>query len=232
MAFGALTLGCAQIRHEYHLAPGKAFSASATRALLLPINETEAIPDGLEVGQENVFAELQRYLESQGLRVQTVDSYAYRAAANRATESAHERMLAAQTSSAAGELRFEHIVPALFSSLQSDAELLILANLVIRTGESSGGRSTRWDGVKRRIPVPSRWRFEGTESVASVYVSVYERDGSAVFSGYGGLDLLFAPNLREERYQLIPDRLQDLDNIREGVCVAFYPYFGEDERCG
>jgi hypothetical protein len=71
----------------------------------------------------------------------------------------------------------------------------------------------------------------GTESVASILVTVYLRDGTAAFAGYGGLDLLFAPNIREEKFELIPDRLQSIKHIREGICVAFYPYFGRDEIC-
>jgi hypothetical protein len=71
----------------------------------------------------------------------------------------------------------------------------------------------------------------GNESVASIFVVVYQRDGTRVFSGYGGLDLLFFPNIRESKYELIPDRLQNLEHIREGICVAFYPYFGREETC-
>ena len=232
IAIGLAIAGCeTPIRHDFELSPGQAFSASQSRALLLPINETEAIPEGLQVGEEKVFQQLKAYLESKGLSIETTNTYDYRLAANTAAESVHRERLTAATDSISGELEYASIVPGLLANLGSNADLLILANMVIRTGRSDGGRTTSWDGVKRRLSVPARMRMTGTESVASLFVSVYQRDGEQVFSGYGGLDLLFAPNIREERYELIPDRLQNVNHIREGVCVAFYPYFGSDETC-
>jgi hypothetical protein len=232
VGIGLLAVGCAiPIRHEYELSPGQAFNGSLHRALLLPINETESIPEGLEVGEENVFNELKSYLEAKGLSVETTDSYAYRLAANLASEHARNEILSAETNSISGQIEYSTIVPGLLASLHSEADLLVLANMVIRLGESAESRTTSWDGVKRRIAVPARWRMTGTESVASVFVAVYQKDGTRVFSGYGGLDLLFTPNIRESKYELIPDRLQDIDHIREGVCVALYPYFGRDEVC-
>jgi hypothetical protein len=228
-----LLVGCVTtpIRHDYELSPGQAFSQSRSRALLIPINETEEVPDGLEAGEENVFEQLKSYLESKGLSIETTNTYDYRAAANNASESAHNEMLSAESSSISGEIEYSSIVPGLLANLDSDADLLILTNMVIRIGESKGGRTTHWDGVKRRLAVPARMRMTGTESVASIFATVYHRDGTVVFAGYGGLDLLFAPNFDEEKFELIPDRLQDIKHIREGICVAFYPYFGREEVC-
>jgi hypothetical protein len=232
VGLGFLVNGCATpIHHDYELSPGQAFSENRSRALLLPINETEEVPDGLEVGEESVFGQLKSYLESKGLSIETTNTYDYRSAANSASESINNEMLSAMTSSISGQIEYSSIVPELLANLESNADLLILANMVIRIGESTGGRTSQWDGVRRRLDVPARMRMTGTESVASIFVSVYHRDGKQVFSGYGGLDLLFAPNIREVKYELIPDRLQNLKHIREGVCVAFYPYFGRDEIC-
>lgn len=232
VGLGLLAVGCAApIHHQYELSPGQAFSGSPSRALLLPINETEPVPDGLEVGEEKVFEQLKSYLESKGLTIETTNTYDYRLAANSASESVHNEMLSAKTNTISGKIDYSSIVPGLLANLKSNADQLILANMVIRTGESKGGKTTRWDGVIRRIDMPARMRMTGNESVASIFVAIYQRDGTVVFSGYGGLDLLFAPNIREERYELIPDRLQNIQNIREGVCVAFYPYFGRQENC-
>jgi hypothetical protein len=227
-----LISGCAQqIRHQYELSPGHTFTGNASQALLVPINETETTPDGLEVGEKRVFEQLKSYLNSKGVAVETVDRYTYRLAANRAAESTQNEMLSADASSVSAQIDYGSIVPALLANLESDAELLIVSNMVVRVGESKGGRTVSWDGVKRRIDLPARWRMEGTETVSSIFVSVYHRDGTQVFLGYGGLDLLFAPNIREEKYELIPDRLQDTSHISEGICVAFYPYFGPEETC-
>jgi hypothetical protein len=232
VGIGLLVVGCATpVRHQFELSPGRAFNGSLSHALLVPINETESVPEGLEVGEKNVFNQLKSYLDSKGLSIETVDTYDYRVAASKASDSAHEEMLSAETNSISGQIDYSSVVPGLLANLDSDADLVILANMVIRIGESTGGRTTRWDGVKRRLAVPARMRMTGTESVASIFVTVYERDGTQVFAGYGGLDLLFTPNIREERFDMIPDRLQNLKHIDEGICIAFYPYFGRDEIC-
>ena len=71
----------------------------------------------------------------------------------------------------------------------------------------------------------------GNTSAASLYVRIFDREGAAVFSGFGGLDLLFELDIAHSRYVLREDRLTNEANIAEGVCVAFYPYFGEDVQC-
>ena len=43
-------------KHEYELAPGQAYNASLRVVLLVPINETETLPAGLEKGEEAVLA--------------------------------------------------------------------------------------------------------------------------------------------------------------------------------
>ena len=48
----AFLLACAlpPIKHEYELSPGREFGATMKTALLLPLNETVDVPDGLEPG--------------------------------------------------------------------------------------------------------------------------------------------------------------------------------------
>jgi hypothetical protein len=232
IAFALLIAGCGPpIRHQYALSPGRAFDGSPSRALLIPINETQTVPDGLEVGEENVFKQLKSYLRSKGLSIETTNSHDYRLAVNSASASVHNEMLSATADSISGEIDYASIVPRLLANLESDAEFVIVSNMVIRVGFSMESRTVEWDGVKRRIDMPVDMRMTGTESVASIFVTVYHRDGTRVFSGYGGLDVLFAPNIREEKYELIPDRLQDVIHIHQGICVAFYPYFGREETC-
>lgn len=73
--------------------------------------------------------------------------------------------------------------------------------------------------------------WTGNTNVASLFVAIYDRKGARVFSGYGGLDLLFVVNRREKRMDLIEDRLQKTKHLREGVCVAFDPFFGAEKSC-
>lgn len=225
--------GCAApIRHEYRLAPGRAHAPDQAHALLLPINESERIPRGLEKGEDEVFASVVAYLEGQGITVRTVETDRYRDAAAAAFREARRRAEAGLVPSIAGSPRFGDLVPLLVGNLGVEADLVIVPNMALRVGESSG-RSVKWDGVRRTDPgVGVQSRITGSRrSGASLFVAIYEPDGTRVFSGYGGLDVVFQANRREARFDLIEDRLEDLDNIREGVCVAFHPYFGEDESC-
>ena len=66
----------------------------------------------------------------------------------------------------------------------------------------------------------------GSLAVASLFVVVYDKQGARIFSGYGGLDLIFELNIPKRRYDLKEDRLQDAGHLAAGVCVAFHPFFG------
>jgi hypothetical protein len=67
--------------------------------------------------------------------------------------------------------------------------------------------------------------------VASIFVVVYGSDGTRVFSGYGDLDTIFEVSMSQRKYVLREDRLTREKYLQEGICVAFYPFYGEEERC-
>jgi len=137
-------------------------------------------------------------------------------------------MMSGGSGSVSQDIEFNDLVPHLVRELESDAKLIVLPNVVMRSGEYVGGRLVRWDGVKRREKIRM---ISGTTSVASLYVMIYERDGTRLFSAYGGLDLLFGASLQVKKYELREDRLQDEENLREGVCISFHPFFGEEQQC-
>ena len=216
-------------KHEYELAPGRAHTTELRRALLLPINETEDLTAGLEKGEEEVFALIEEYLEAQGLEVETPTAEEFRTVLNRATEEARRELRSGHTS-VAREVGYADIIPYVTQALEPDADLVILPNMVLRSGEWKGS-SLRWDGVRRRAPGTVRMTMSGNTLAASLYVVVYRPDGTLVFRGYGGLDVLWGIDRVNERMELLEDRLEDLDNLREGICIAFYPYFGAEKRC-
>ena len=125
---------------------------------------------------------------------------------------------------------FSYLIPRILEDLGPEADLVVVPNMVIRGGELRG-KSMRWDGVRRIEPVTERVRLSGTSTAASLHVAVFKADGTHVFSGYGGLDVLWLTNVGAAKVELIEDRLEDEGHLREGVCVAFYPYFGEGESC-
>jgi hypothetical protein len=201
-------------------------------ALVLPINQTLEVTPGLEKGEREVFDLLVSSLEAEGLRAQTLDPLAYRRALALASRAAEQEMLSASSGSVSESADFARVLPHLLSELGAEVDLVVVPNMVLRSAEATGGRSARWDGVQRRKPgVGPRWRFTGTEPAASLWVVIYASDGTRLFSGFGGLDLLFAVDIREEKMVLMEDRLEDVEHLREGVCVALHPFFGEDASC-
>lgn len=219
-------------RHEYELAPGRGSNPSMKTALVIPINETIEVPNGLDRGEDEIFGLVTSYLEAEGLATRTLGRREFQRAVGVAAAAAEEEMLSGESASVSEQVGFEEVVPHLLAELDESADLVVVPNMVMRTAEIKGAGTARWDGVRRRKRgTYSFSSFTGSEQAASLLILVYAKDGTQLFSGFGGLDLLFEVNVREKKQQLIEDRLQDVDNLREGVCVAFHPFFGVDRYC-
>jgi len=216
--------------HPYELAPGQAYDSSLETVLLFPINELVTIPDYLVKGQEDVSRIVGQHLQAQGLKVERPEAEAFRRAARRAYDSARRKSMSLSGDNVISEPTLSDIVPGVVEILKSTVDLVVVPNMTVRNGEGIGS-SLRWDGVSRKIPSTQRMRWEGSFSAASLHLEIFKADGTKVFAGYGGLDLLWGANIRASRMVLMDDRLEDEANLREGVCVAFYPYFGEGKVC-
>lgn len=233
----ALIVACAsgpriRHRHEYTLAPGQEHPAAASNVLLIPIDAANPKPiKGLDVAYERITATIVSHLQSKGITVEQVD----RARFHAATDEAHRSIQASRMTGAAGTVsatvEFSDIVPELLERLELKSDRVISTNLVMRAGEWNGGSTMVWDGVRRRDRTAGTLAMTGTGTAASLQVSVYSSDGARVFSGVGGLDHVFQFNLQKKIMEIREDLLQDQRNLDEGVCIAFYPYFGADEYC-
>jgi hypothetical protein len=218
-------------KHEYELVPGRSFDPSMATALVLPINETVQVPDGLEKGEDAVFGLLVAYLESKGLSVQTTDRAEFNRAMAEAAQAAAREAISDEATSVSESIEFSDAIPHLLSELGVEADLVIVPNMVIRTGKANG-RRVRWDGVSRQKPgMANLAGLEGSEPVSSLWVLIYAGDGARLFSGYGGLDVLFELNVSAEKQELIEDRLEHTGHLEEGVCISLHPFFGADEFC-
>ena len=228
-----LLIACAgpTIKHEHEISPGREFDATIKTVLVVPLNETMEVERGLEQGFAATQDLIRRYLESKGLAVEQPTQQEYRKAVNIAANAAQDAQLAGEVDSVSENLSFTEVVPYLLRELDSSAELAVTPNMVIRTGTYTGTSTIKWDGVRRRERGSAGSSMSGNTAVASLYTVVYDRDGTRIFSGYGGLDLLFELNISKKRYEIREDRLQDVDNLAEGVCVSFHPFFGNAERC-
>jgi hypothetical protein len=211
LGLGFLLAGCLTIapKHEYELSPGRAFHPGMKSAVVLPINVTVDVPPGLEKGEREILAVLVASLEAEGLRVETPDAAAYQQAFAAASRAAEREFSSASSGSVSESLEFSQVLPPLLSELGVEADLVVVPNMVLRSATASGGRTVRWDGVQRRQPgTGARGSFTGTTTAASLWI-----------------------DMREEKMVLLEDRLQDVANLREGVCIALHPFFGEDGTC-
>lgn len=230
----ALGLACGRtpIDHEYTLTPGQAHHDGWRSALLVPIDglNDEAMRefDGARGRVESLVA---ARLTSENVRVERLEVARFRQLTNDAAEAIARRRQEEATDIISTEIRFEDVVPALLEKVGSEADLVIAPSIVMRTGRYNGSSTIVWDGVRRREEQDHDTRMTGTTSVASLHVSVFSKQGDLLFSGFGGLDGVFRPDTRLKRYVLRDDVLEDEDHLREGICVAFNPFFGVEQSC-
>jgi len=219
------------LQHEFTLAPGQGHHVDHATAMLVPINESADVPVGLDVADDQLEDLLDEYVSEKGISIERPEEYEYRRAARIAVRRATQDAMSGESGTVSKTVGFEQIVPFMLDELGSEADLVIVPNLAMRTGIYNGGRGIRWDGVRRRETGSMLLNMSGPSPVASIFVVVYAKDGTRLFSGYGGLDTVFEVSLRQKKFVLREDRLTNVRYLKEGVCVAFYPYFGEDERC-
>jgi hypothetical protein len=232
-----LVAGCAsgprmRYKHEFTMSPGQEHHAGLARALLVPIGFTNEKPvAGLDVADDRITTILVGHLESKGISVERVDPGSFK----RIAESAREAARADRKSGASGvvsaDIGFEDVIPKILEELDQKPDLVIAPNIVMRAAAYQGTRTLAWDGVKRRETVfDLRMSGDGVP-VASIRIAIHAQDGSSVFSGYGGLEPIFRIDRALEKYVQREDLFDDERNLREGICIAFYPYFGMEETC-
>jgi hypothetical protein len=122
-------------------------------------------------------------------------------------------------------------------------DLLVIPSLVLRSARMQGIYA-HWDDSRRVVPggsvmidtsavgffqphgsmeVPG---LRGKVAAASLHVAVLRSDGTALYEGLGGLDLIQQVSRDDRRaggwkYELRPEPFGDDDNLREGVERAF-----------
>jgi hypothetical protein len=237
LATAILILGCAsgpreRYRHEYTLSPGQEHHAGLASALLVPINYLNDDPvRDLAVADQSVANLIAARLESKGIEVERVDPHRFHTVASGVHRALNAERKSGEADAASDGVGFGDAIPEILAQLEESPDLVIVPNIVIRTGEWIGTRTLVWDGVRRRDSTGGNIDWSGTGTAASVQVIVYSKDGTHLFSGFGGLDLVFQLNMSKEIMEIREPLLRDERNLREGVCVAFYPWFGLEEIC-
>lgn len=217
-------------KHEYALAQGGGHDGAPARALLLPIDVLNERPvQGIDFANDRIASIIASHLESHGIRVERVDPIRFKRVADDARQAVARQRLA-DVGPTVPENRFGDLVPAILEDLGRSPDLVVTPNLVVRKGRYKGKRIIAWDGVKRREAVNSS-HMRGVVPVVSIEIAVHDEDGTQRFSGFGGLEPLFRVDLSQTKYVQREDLFADERNLREGVCIALYPYFGTDEDC-
>ncbi len=124
---------------------------------------------------------------------------------------------------------------------EGEFDVLVMPSLLIR-GARVDGDQANWDGVRREIetssPVAdprqetgyslvSMRGLEGQVAAASLHVVMLSREGRQIFEGIAGLDLMQKAQLAgtdsapEWKLKAREEPLRDLDNVREGIEMAF-----------
>jgi hypothetical protein len=211
-------------------------SASASRIVVAPLNLAVRAPVEIDGKGEPVWRELLRYFQALDRKVAVFQpSSAERlwlgatldldvSDRNRALRTARSRFARALA---------EH----------RDYDLLVVPSLVLRSGRLHGRYAT-WDGVQRVVPngadvIPINLsdvaRPSGTVTVlglrgkiaaVSLHVSVLRPDGTHVYEGLGGLDVIQEAHRDDPRegrwtFDMRADPFGKPENLREGIELAF-----------
>lgn len=220
------------IDHEYALIEGLAHTPEIRKALVFPMNATVKRTPGLHARDERLLTLIDAYLLSEGVETSRLSVREYNRLNRIALDRAQARRQAAfaETGTDPGPIRFEDLVPTILEQLDSDAQIVLLPNLKIRDARYANAKTVRWDGVRRRQRGIAGWKMEGTTKAGSLFVLLLDPEGKEIFRGYGGLDLLFQPDMRNSVIRVREDLFENDAHLAEGVCVSFHPYFG-NERC-
>jgi hypothetical protein len=127
-------------------------------------------------------------------------------------------------------------------------DVIVMPSILLHETRVMDG-SGQWDGVSRQMKVvnsPVRppsgvistlaqgiatGGVRGDVMVTSVHVLVFSRTGERIFEGRGGFgfvhDIDLSPALRGRFQYQLRDLTHDIDEIREGIAIAFDPYLPE-----
>lgn len=237
MILVSLIVACAsgpRVRHvhEYVLAPGQEHQPSLSKALLLPIGSTDSEPvKGFDVANDRIATLVAAHLESKGISVERVDPKQFDRVSTAVRNEISEQRKKAAFGVVSTKVQMGDLIPELLERLGSNADLVIAADVVDRHAVHEG-RMIVWDGVQRSQEIKGRgWMIGSGALVASIRAQVFTKNGERPFTGFGGLEALRRVDVHRHKAIVREDFLKEERNLKEGICVAFYPYFGLEEYC-
>jgi hypothetical protein len=184
--------GCASERSRTVQWAPDAGGAATVRVVIAPANLAVQMPPDVDLFVEPVQNELIRHFQARRARVALIfepDAWAL-----------WRDSTAALVTSEPGEVGIDAAAGAFAVALRphADYDLLVLPSLVFREARVVG-RLVEWDGVRRRLAVrPSgvptlegyTTGWEGRFTGLSLHVMLLTPEGSRVFQGWGGIDVV------------------------------------------
>jgi hypothetical protein len=216
--------------------PGPTASDAPVRHIVVaPLNLAIDTPEELDDEYELLWQELLRHFQSLDEQVSAISSIS----AERLWLEATLELDLSERSRALEKGR-SHFAKALAEHRAYD--LLVVPTVVLRPARMHGLYAS-WDGVRRVVPGGSEMIVQslagtfpqagglevmglsGKVAGASLHVAVFRPDGTFLYEGIGGLDLIQEID-RDRRtgrwtYEMRPEPFGDPENLREGVERAF-----------
>jgi hypothetical protein len=211
-----------------------ALDAPVRRIVVAPLNLAIDTPEELAGKYELVWHELLRHFQTLDKQVSVISTISAERLWLEATLD-----LDLSDRSRALEKGRSHFAKALAEYRAYD--VLVVPTVVLRPARMHG-LSASWDGVRRVVPggsdmidpgLASTFQHHAVEvmglrgkvAAASLHVAVFRPDGTPLYEGIGGLDLI--QEIDRDRwtgrwtYEMRPEPLGDTENLREGVERAF-----------
>lgn len=232
-ATAALAVACAvPLQNDASIQAGR----SARVLMVLPLNLSMPMPEGLGDRSSAVWQELVSYLRAHGKQLKTVS---YRDA-RRLWLASVERVRRLEES---GEADYDDAASVFVVELgrHTEFDAAIAPSLFIQQASMIGMHAS-WDGVTRAIEIRRDNRTilrpavsgSSTARAASLHVVVLDADGHKLQEGQGGLDLLVRARVDEgfgrivgAHFWLFESRLDffgDRSHLRQGIAQALQPF--------
>ena len=201
--------------------------------LVLPLNLTVHVPNGLEGAPDDIFSAVAGYLRDRGNSIETISP--------KAARERWRSSIAEVEASDTGKHDFEAAVRAFVERARKSRsfDAVIMPALVFRETKIRK-RRVKWDGIVRKYEIVNlseeAKKKKLTNDVSpvfsgvSLHVMVFGDDGDSIFQGYGGLDLAHDVDMynvertMRAKLALKSELLKNGKNLREGIAHAFDPY--------
>lgn len=203
------------------------------KVILVPFSIGAPPPSHLRKVERRVKARVKDYLESNGFEI--MPSYHFENAWKQAA-----RTYGNVYDPSTGKVDVEAWKGAMITTgevlrKQTDADAIIFADLFEHNIQHSNSMQhyARWYGVTRKpayqgagdgVPVGFDWTQE--IKAASLMITIYDTNLSRIFSSRGGIDTLYAVDLKHATPSFVRRRklLSNTDHVEEGIQLAFHPF--------